>query len=131
MTKVVMVPDYIAHRIAVWNAAVAARKEVEPSRAPIQVTLPDGSVKESFSGVTTPMDIAMGISETLGRKALVAVVNGDQWDMTRPLGEDCTLKICGWDSPEGKSVLWHSTAHMLGEALEYKIQRRTLHWSSP
>lgn len=119
-------PDYIQHRLAVWDAAVAARNggpgPAEPSKAPIRVTLPDGSIKEAFSGVTSPMDIAMGISETLGRKSMVAVVDGNQWDMIRPLEKDCTLKICGFDTPEGKSVLWHSTAHMLGEAMEYKYK---------
>lgn len=120
-------PDYIAHRLAVWDAAVAARKTAKisvqsPAQEPIQVTLPDGSIKEAVAGQTTPMDIAMGISETLGRKALVAVVDGQQWDMTRPLSASCSLRICDFDTQEGKSVLWHSTAHMLGEALEYKFK---------
>lgn len=120
-------PDYIAHRLAVWETAMAARKAAaieidEAADKTIKVTLPDGSVREAISGKTTPMDIAMGISETLGRKAIVAVVDGQQWDMTRPLIDDCTLKICDFETLEGKSVLWHSTAHMLGEALEYKYK---------
>lgn len=121
-------PDYIAHRLAVWETASASRKAANldisdpASEKAIRVTLPDGSVKNGTAGKTTSMDIAMGISETLGRKAIVAVVNGEQWDMVRPLTEDCTLKICGFETPEGKSVLWHSTAHMLGEALEYKYK---------
>lgn len=120
-------PNYIDHRLAVWDAAVAARKAssmtIDAAQSnPIKVTLPDGSVKDAVAGQTSPMDIAMSISETLGRKALVAVVNDKQWDMTRALEEDCSLRICGFDTPEGKSVLWHSTAHMLGEALEYKFK---------
>lgn len=120
-------PDYIDHRLAVWDAAVAARNASAMSidsaeGKPINVTLPDGSVKDAVAFQTSPMDIAMSISETLARKALVAVVNHAQWDMTRPLEMDCSLKICGFDTPEGKSVLWHSTAHMLGEALEYKYK---------
>lgn len=122
-------PDYIEHRLAVWDTAVAARDaasmkidDATEDQAPITVSLPDGTTKEGFAGKTSPMDIAMGISETLGRKALVALVDGKQWDMTRPLVASCALKICGFDTPEGKSVLWHSTAHMLGEALEYKFK---------
>lgn len=120
-------PDYIAHRLAVWDAALAARKtealDIDPSsRVPISITLPDGSVKEAIAGETSPMDIAMSISETLARKAVVAVVNDQQWDLTRPFEKDSTLRICDFQTPEGKSVLWHSTAHMLGEALEYKFK---------
>jgi threonyl-tRNA synthetase len=127
-------PEYIAHRLAVWDAAVqrrslgsmpessAAATAAAAAAVPISVALPDGSVKDGISGVTTPMDVAMAISETLGRKALVALVDGAQWDMGRPLTRDCALKICGWETPEGKSVLWHSTAHMLGEAMECKYK---------
>jgi threonyl-tRNA synthetase len=122
-------PDYIAHRLAVWDAARSARRSAAGDGAagggagggkPIRITLPDGSGKEGVAGATTPMDVAMGISETLGRKALVAVVDGAQWDMGRALVGDCALKICDFSTPEGKSVLWHSTAHMLGEAMECK-----------
>lgn len=120
-------PDYIAHRLAVWDAAVAARKTQQmtidtSSRKEIKVTLPDGTIKDAIATETSPMDIAMAISETLARKALVAVVDDKQWDMTRPLEADCKLKICDFETTEGKSVLWHSTAHMLGEALEYKYK---------
>lgn len=120
-------PEYIAHRLAVWDAAAAARQAASISVAEVAdrkivVTLPDGSKREGFAGKTSPMDIAMGISATLGRKALVAVVNDKQWDMLRPLEEDCSLRICDFETPEGKSVLWHSTAHMLGEAMEYKFK---------
>lgn len=120
-------PDYIAHRLKVWETAVAARKvsslNTNSSDAKsIKVTLPNGDVKEATAFKTSPMDIAIGISETLGRKAIVAIVNDSQWDMNRPLEQDCSLRICDFDTPEGKSVLWHSTAHMLGEALEYKYK---------
>ena len=94
----------------------------EKEEKEIKVTLPDGSVKHVIANKTSPMDIAMGISETLGRKALVAVVNDVHWDMGRPLEEDCSLKICDFDTPEGKNTMWHSTAHMLGEAMEYKFK---------
>ncbi|GAB0491359.1 hypothetical protein MMPV_002612 [Pyropia vietnamensis] len=125
-------PEYVAHRIAVWDAAVAraeaAQKEAAaaagadgaaPPRS-ISVTLPDGSVKAAVAGTTRPLDIAMGISEGLARASLVAVVDDVQWDMERPLEADCALRLCDWSTEEGKMVLWHSTAHMLGEAMEYK-----------
>jgi threonyl-tRNA synthetase len=124
-------PEYIAHRLAVWDAAVELRASgaaPDPTAAaaaaavPMAISLPDGSVKEGIAGVTTPMNVAMQISETLGRKSLVALVDGVQWDMERPMAGDCQLKICGWDTAEGKSVLWHSTAHMLGEAMECKYK---------
>lgn len=120
-------PDYIAHRLKVWETAVAARKVSSlntnfSDAKTIKVTLPNGDVKEATAFKTSPMDIAIGISETLGRKAIVAIVNDSQWDMNRPLEQDCSLRICDFDTPEGKSVLWHSTAHMLGEALEYKYK---------
>lgn len=121
-------PAYIAHRLEVWDAARAARLAISSNgtagggvaEVAISITLPNGSVKAGVAGVTTPMDLAMGISETLGRKALVALVDGQQWDMGRALVADCEMKICGFETPEGKSVLWHSTAHMLGEAMECK-----------
>lgn len=120
-------PSYIAHRLAVWEAATAARKARElsidpPAPKEISVTLPDGLVKPAVAGKTSPMDIAMSISETLGRKAVVAVVDNQMWDMSRALEKDCSLKICDFNTPEGKNVMWHSTAHMLGEALEYKYK---------
>lgn len=126
-------PDYVAHRLRVWAAARDRAAAAEAAAAAvaaadagggsrIAVRLPDGGVKEGTAGVTSPMDIAMGISETLGRKALVALVDGAPWDMLRPLQADCELKICGFDSAEGKNVLWHSTAHMLGEAMECKYK---------
>lgn len=117
-------PAYMSHRLAVWDAARAARMTISGERdgagASISIRLPDGSVKDGVAWTTSPMDVAMGISETLGRKALVALVDGNQWDMLRPLVADCELKICDFDTPEGKSVLWHSSAHMLGEAMECK-----------
>lgn len=120
-------PDYIAHRLKVWETATASRKaSAQASNSSdeksIKVTLPNGDVKDGIAFKTSPMEIAMGISQTLARKALVAIVNDKQWDMNRPMEEDCTLRICDFSTPEGKSVLWHSTAHMLGEALEYKYK---------
>lgn len=83
----------------------------------INVTLPDGSVRQYQKG-TTAMDIAKGISEGLARNVLAAKVNDEVWDSFRPIDSDCSLKLLTWDDKEGKSTFWHSSAHLMAEALE-------------
>lgn len=83
----------------------------------IKVTLPDGSVKEFEMGATA-MDVAMSISEGLARNVLAAKVNNEVVDATRTLPGDCTLSLLTWNDPEGKSTMWHSSAHLMAEALE-------------
>lgn len=83
----------------------------------INVTLPDGSVRQYPKG-TTAMDIAKGISEGLARNVLAAKVNDEVWDSFRPIDSDCSLKLLTWDDKEGKSTFWHSSAHLMAEALE-------------
>lgn len=83
----------------------------------IKITLPDGSVREYESGVSS-MDVAKSISEGLARKVLAASVNGEVWDATRPLEKDAAIKLLTWDDTEGKSTFWHSSAHLLAEAVE-------------
>ena len=83
----------------------------------IKVTLPDGSVREYQQG-TTSLEIAASISEGLARNVLAAEVNGEVWDAFRPLEEDVDLKLLTWNDQEGKSTFWHSSAHLLAEALE-------------
>ncbi|KAI7757008.1 hypothetical protein M8C21_003385, partial [Ambrosia artemisiifolia] len=85
---------------------------------PINVTLPDGTVKEGRKWETTPFDIAMELPSGLASKALIAQVDGALWDMSRPLESDCHLKIFTFDSDEGRDTFWHSSAHILGQALE-------------
>ncbi len=83
----------------------------------INITLPDGAVRQYESGVTA-LDIARSISEGLARKVLAAKVNGEVWDATRPITGDATLKLVTWDDSEGKSTFWHSSAHLMAEAVE-------------
>ena len=83
----------------------------------IKVTLPDGSVREYEQGATA-MDVARSISEGLARNVLSAKVNGEVRDANRPLPGDCTLALLTWNDAEGKSTLWHSSAHLLAEAVE-------------
>lgn len=83
----------------------------------INITFPDGAVRQYESGVS-PLDIAKSISEGLARKIIAANVNGKTWDATRPITEDATVKLLKWEDPEGKSTFWHSTAHLMAEAVE-------------
>ncbi|HET6254665.1 MAG TPA: threonine--tRNA ligase [Puia sp.] len=83
----------------------------------IKITFPDGAVREYESGVTA-LEIAKSISEGLARKVLAANVNGQVWDATRPITTDATLKLLTWSDGEGKSTFWHSSAHLMAEAVE-------------
>ncbi|WP_225321268.1 threonine--tRNA ligase [Rhizosphaericola mali] len=83
----------------------------------IKVTFPDGAVREYESGVSA-LDIAKSISEGLARKVLAAEVDGKVIDSFRPLTQDVHLKLLTWDDNGGKSTFWHSSAHLLAEALE-------------
>src|SRR5690348_555969 len=83
----------------------------------IRITFPDGAVREYKEG-TTALDVAKSISEGLARKVLAASVNGQVWDATRPINEDATLKLLTWTDNEGKSTFWHSSAHLMAEAVE-------------
>jgi len=83
----------------------------------ITITLPDGSMREVESG-TTPMQVAMSISEGLARNVLAAVVDGAVVDATRPINNNATLKLLTWNDDDGKSTMWHSSAHLMAEALE-------------
>ncbi len=83
----------------------------------IKITLPDGSVREYASGVTAA-DIAKSISEGLARKVLAAEVNGQVWDSSRPINSDATVRLLTWNDTEAKSTFWHSSAHLMAEALE-------------
>jgi len=83
----------------------------------INITFPDGAVRQYEAGITS-LDIAGSISEGLARRVLSAKVNGVVWDAMRPIKEDASLKLLTWDDPEGKATFWHSSAHLMAEALE-------------
>ncbi|QJB31091.1 threonine--tRNA ligase [Chitinophaga oryzae] len=83
----------------------------------INITFPDGAVRQYESGVTA-LDIAKSISEGLARKVLAAKVNGQVVDATRPVTTDATLQLLTWTDTDGKSTMWHSSAHLMAEALE-------------
>ncbi len=83
----------------------------------INITFPDGAVKQYEAGITA-MEIAKSISEGLARKVLSAKVNNEVRDANRSIDTDATLQLLTWDDKEGKSTFWHSSAHLLAEALE-------------
>lgn len=83
----------------------------------MKITFPDGAEREYAAG-SSAMDIAKSISEGLARKVLAASVNGVVWDASRPITQDSTLKLLTWDDTDGKSTFWHSSAHLMAEAVE-------------
>jgi threonyl-tRNA synthetase len=101
----------------IWQEFVNFASLKGKSGPMIKITLPDGAVREYREG-TNSLDIAKSISEGLARKIIAASVNGEIWDATRPIQTDASLKLLTWNDPEGKSTFWHSTAHLMAEAVE-------------
>jgi threonyl-tRNA synthetase len=83
----------------------------------VQIQFPDGAVRAYEKGITA-LGIAKSISEGLAKKVLAASVNGEVWDATRPIHQDAALKLLTWDDQDGKATFWHSSAHLLAEAVE-------------
>ncbi|MEZ5047514.1 MAG: threonine--tRNA ligase [Chitinophagaceae bacterium] len=83
----------------------------------IKITFPDGNIREYEAGVSS-LDIAKSISEGLAKKILVSEVNGELRDLSRPIHEDATIKLITWDDTLGKNTFWHSSAHLMAEAVE-------------
>ena len=83
----------------------------------IQITFPDKNIREYAEG-TTALEIAKSISEGLARNVLAAKINGEVWDASRPINMNATIELLTWDTAEGKSTMWHSSAHLMAEAVE-------------
>lgn len=83
----------------------------------IKISFPDGAVREYAAG-SSALDIARSISEGLARKVLAANVNGEVWDLSRPINADSTLKLLTWDDKDAQLTFWHSSAHLMAEAVE-------------
>jgi len=83
----------------------------------IKITFPDGSVREFPKG-TTSLQIAESISPRLAQEVLAAKVNGEIWDLTRPIGQDATVNLLKWEDEDGKHAYWHSSAHLMAEAVQ-------------
>ena len=83
----------------------------------IKITFPDGNTKEFESGIT-PYQIAESISPRFAKEVLAAKVDGQEWDISRPIESDSAIELFKWEDPEGKHAFWHSSAHLLAEALQ-------------
>jgi len=91
--------------------------DITENKDMIEITFPDGSVKEFESGVT-PLQIAESISPQLASKVLAAQIDGQDWDISRPIDRNASIKLFKWEDPEGQHAFWHSSAHLLAEALQ-------------
>ncbi|OBZ66826.1 Threonine--tRNA ligase, cytoplasmic [Grifola frondosa] len=113
-------PAFFDHRIKIFDKLKAEYDDwvkAQP-RQEITITLPDGSQRQGKSWETSPMSIAKEISQGLADRTVIAKVNGEVWDLERPLEGSCSLELLDFEHPEGKRVFWHSSAHVLGEASE-------------
>ncbi|KAG0499168.1 hypothetical protein HPP92_003859 [Vanilla planifolia] len=110
----------IQKRIGLFEAIqaqqIAERQSI--GGQPIKITLPDGTIKEGKKWLTSPLDVAKQLPGGWASSALIAQVNGILWDMSRPLEENCELKLFKFDSNEGRDTFWHSSAHILGQSVE-------------
>ena len=83
----------------------------------VRISFPDGSTRE-YEAAVTGMAIAESISQRLAKEALSVTVDGVVWDLTRPIEQDATVKINTWEDEEGRHAYWHSSAHLMAEAIE-------------
>ncbi|KAM5169436.1 threonine--tRNA ligase 1, cytoplasmic [Callospermophilus lateralis] len=116
-------PEYINTRLEMYNKLKAEHDSILAEKAekdskPIKVTLPDGKQVNAESWKTTPYQIACGISQGLADNTVIAKVNKVVWDLDRPLEGDCTLELLKFEDEEAQAVYWHSSAHIMGEAME-------------
>lgn len=91
--------------------------EIDYTYTMINITLPDNSVRQYPEGVSG-LEIAKSISEGLARNVLSIMVDGEVWDATRPISKDASVKLLTWNDKEGKATMWHSSAHLMAEAIE-------------
>ncbi|XP_030636836.1 threonine--tRNA ligase 1, cytoplasmic [Chanos chanos] len=116
-------PQYVEERLALYirlkaehDALLAERAEKDSQL--IKITLPDGKVVAGESWKTTPYQVACGISQGLADNTVIAKVNNAVWDLDRPLESDCSLELLKFDDEAAQAVYWHSSAHIMGEAME-------------
>uniref|UniRef100_A0A6M2DWL6 threonine--tRNA ligase n=1 Tax=Xenopsylla cheopis TaxID=163159 RepID=A0A6M2DWL6_XENCH len=113
-------PSYIEERLVLWDKLKAqydAELQAMPEKT-IIITLPDGKEVEGLAWKTSPYDVAKGISQGLADNTVIAKVNSELWDLDRPLENNCSLSLLKFDDFEAQQVFWHSSAHILGEAME-------------
>ena len=113
-------PAFIDHRIKIFEE-IKAKRDAEiaaQERKAISVELKDGTVKAATSWETSPLDIAKEIGKSFADRQVISKVDGELWDLERPLEKDSKLEFLDFEHPEGKAVFWHSSAHVLGEGCE-------------
>jgi len=115
-------PSFLEERAKLWDEYKKKQEEERKNLpdTPIKVTLPSGKVVDAIAWKTTPYEIAKGIKRSLADEVVVAKVDGKYHDIHRPLEGDCSIQLFAFDTPEGKHCFWHSSAHVLGQALEKK-----------
>ncbi|XP_070541989.1 threonine--tRNA ligase 1, cytoplasmic-like isoform X2 [Ptychodera flava] len=113
-------PGYIQSRVELFEKLKNEYLEelAAKPKTPIKVTLPDGKVIEGKAWETSPYSVAQAISQGLADNTVIAKVNGELWDLERPFEGDAGLELLKFDDEEGQQVFWHSSAHILGEAME-------------
>ncbi|XP_062404770.1 threonine--tRNA ligase 1, cytoplasmic [Sardina pilchardus] len=115
-------PSYIPERLTLYeelkkeNDALLAKRAAQSH--PISVVLPDGQKVQGQAWMSSPYQIACGISQGLADNSVIARVDGELWDLDRPLEKDCSLELLRFDNDDAQAVYWHSSAHILGEAME-------------
>jgi len=116
-------PEFIQHRLDLFNK-IKARTDAELAEKPredITVSMPNGKEVQGKSWETTPGGIARDISKSLFERTVISLVDGELWDLTRPLEKSCKLELLDFENTEAKKVFWHSSAHVLGEACERRF----------
>ncbi|OBS79218.1 hypothetical protein A6R68_18413 [Neotoma lepida] len=119
-------PHWLAERFGLFEELWAAQVKrlasmTQKNPRAIKISLPEGRKVDAVAWNTTPYQLAQQISSTLADTAVAAEVNGELYDLERPLETDCHLRFLTFDSPEGKAVFWHSSAHVLGAAAEQRL----------
>ncbi|RDL30423.1 Uncharacterized protein BP5553_10301 [Venustampulla echinocandica] len=116
-------PDFLQHRSSIFDKLKATYDE-EVSRKPhdkIEIALSDGRLEIGTAWESTPGLIARTISKSLFERTVISVMDGELWDLERPLEKSCKLEFLDFEHPKGKQVFWHSSAHILGEAAERRF----------
>lgn len=114
-------PAYVVERMKVWDEIAGSQMSVMGGQD-IKVTLKNGNVIDAIATITTPMEICKKISNSLAKSVVIAKVNDKLWDLNRPLEGDCKLEFLDFESKEGSHVFWHSSAHILGQAIELEFK---------
>ncbi|CAK4022738.1 Threonine--tRNA ligase, cytoplasmic [Lecanosticta acicola] len=116
-------PDFFATRNALFDKRKAEEEawRAQQPREKIEITLDNGKTLEGTSWETSPSQIARDISKSLFERTVIAKVDGELWDLDRPLEKSCKLALLDFEHPDGKFVFWHSSAHILGEAAERRF----------